>query len=143
MPPSWDLDGMYVWLGPTAAASHLDGAWDSTFGGDLAITRVREHELVGAMGVSLGASKWTSHDGGRVWLDAVGGSTILGHMAGVSAGPIVELAQLAHPRLGGSIGVWAFAGVTPFVRVGLVEGLGGFAEIGVHLALPAMRRHVH
>ena len=47
---------------------------------------------------------------------------------------------LAHPRLGGSVGLWAFIGVTPFVRVGAVEDLGTFAEIGVHIALPVYRR---
>jgi hypothetical protein len=132
-----------VWLGPTAAASHVAATWDSTFGGDLAVVRVREHELLGAIGGTLGASKWTTRDGGRVWLDALAGTSIFGHMAGVSAGPIVELAELAHPRVGGSVGVWAFAGVTPFVRIGLVEGLGGFGEIGLHVALPAIRRRVH
>jgi hypothetical protein len=139
----WDLDGTYVWLGPTAAASHVDATWDSTFGGDLAIVRVRERELLGAVGASFGASKWTTRDGSRIWLDALAGTSMFGHMAGLSAGPIVELAALAHPHVGGSIGVWAFAGVTPFVRVGLVDGLGGFAEIGVHLALPVIRRRVH
>jgi len=58
----------------------------------------------------------------------------------VSAGPLVELSDLAHPRIGGSIGLWGFVGVTPFARVGLVNDLGGFAEIGVHIALPVLRR---
>jgi hypothetical protein len=61
-------------------------------------------------------------------------------MVGVSAGPILELNELQHPRYGGSVGLWAFVGVTPFLRVGAVEELGGFAEIGVHIALPVFRR---
>ncbi len=32
LPPSWDLDGLYVWLGPLGAAGRLDGDWDSAFG---------------------------------------------------------------------------------------------------------------
>ena len=52
----------------------------------------------------------------------------------------VELGELAHPRPGGSIGLWAFVGVTPFVRVGIVEKLGGFAEVGLHISLPVLRR---
>jgi hypothetical protein len=136
--PTWDLDGMYVWLGPSGAASHVDGEWDSMFGGELAIVRVRERAPVGVVGGSVGASLWTERGGGRIWADALLG-TRLGRMVGVSAGPLVELGELSHPRLGGSVGVWAFLGVTPFVRVGAVEDLGMFAEIGVHVALPVYR----
>ena len=137
--PSWDLDGVYLWLGPTGAASHIDGAWDSTIGGHLAVVRVRERERLGVIGGVVGASLWTARDGGRIWVDLLAG-TRLGKMVGVSAGPLVELAELAHPRLGGSIGLWGFVGVTPFARIGYVDELGGFAEIGVHLALPVLRR---
>ena len=136
--PSWDLDGVYVWLGPTGAASRIAAEWDSTIGADLSLVRVRERELLGAIGVTIGASRWTVRDGGRIWLDGLAG-TRLGRMVGISAGPILELSELAHPRLGGSVGLWAFLGVTPFVRAGTVSDLGGFVEIGVHIALPVMR----
>ena len=138
--PSWDLDGFYLWLGPTGAAGRIDAQWDSLFGGDAALVRVREREAIGVIGGALGASRWTVRDGGRVWLDALFGTRLAGHMVGASAGPLVELAELAHPRYGGSIGVWGFAGVTPYARVGVVHGLGGFAEIGIHIALPVLRR---
>lgn len=137
---SSDLDGLYLWIGPVGAASHVDAQWDSTFGGDVSVVRVREHELVGTIGVTAGASLWTVRGGERIWVDALAGTQLLGHMAGVSAGPILEIADLHHPRVGGSVGLWAFAGVTPFVRVGEVQQLGMFAEIGVHIALPAIRR---
>ena len=138
--PSWDLDGFYVWLGPTGAASHIDAQWDSTFGADAAFVRVRERDSVGVVGATLGASKWTERGGGRVWVDALVGTQVFGHMIGASAGPIVEFAELARPSYGGSIGLWAFLGVTPYARVGEVTGLGAFAEIGVHIALPVLRR---
>lgn len=138
--PSWDLDGLYVWLGPTGAASHVDGTWDSTFGGQLAILRVRERSALGAVGGSFGASRWTERGGGRLWLDGVIGTRLGGRMVGATAGGIVELGDLNHPRFGGSVGLWAFVGVTPFVRVGVAEELGGFAELGVHVALPVLRR---
>jgi hypothetical protein len=136
--PTWDLDGLYVWLGPGGAASHVDGMWDSTIGGDLAVVRIREREPLGAVGASLGASRWTERGGGRIWLDAIAG-TRLGRMVGVSAGPLLELDELQHPRIGGSFGVWAFLGVTPYARVGAVDELGVFAELGVHIALPVHR----
>jgi hypothetical protein len=138
--PSWDLDGFYIWLGPIGAASHVDADWDSTFGADLAIVRIRERSPLGAIGVDGGASLWTARDGGRVWLDMVVGTRLGGRMFGATAGPILELSELAHPRLGGSVGVWAFFGITPFARVGTVEDLGTFAEVGVHIALPVFRR---
>jgi hypothetical protein len=138
--PSWDLDGLYVWLGPTGAASHIDGGWDSTFGGQLAMLRVRERSALGAIGGSLGAARWTERGGGRVWLDAAIGTRLGSRMVGATAGGLVELGDLNHPRLGGSVGVWTFVGVTPFVRVGVVQELGGFAELGLHVALPVWRR---
>lgn len=143
LPPTWDLDGLYLWLGPTGAASHIDAQWDSTFGGSAAVIRVREHDLLAGIGGSLGASRWAVRGGGRVWLDTLVATELAGHMTGLSAGPIVELSDFAHPRAGGSVGLWAFVGVTPFVRVGIVDGLGSFAEIGVHLMLPVLRRRVH
>ncbi len=139
LPPSWDLDGLYLWLGPTGAASFEGSQWDSTFGGDATVIRVREHELLGAAGATLGAARWTERGGGRIWLDGLLGTPLLGHMAGLSAGPFVELSDIHHPRVGGSVGVWAFLGVTPYARVGAVEGLGTFAEIGLHIALPVIR----
>lgn len=138
--PSWNLDGLYLWVGPSGAGSHVDGDWDSTFGADVAVMRVRERATVGAIGGSFGASKWTVRDGGRIWIDALVGTRVLGRMMGLSAGPIVELAELAHPTLGGSVGAWVFLGITPFARVGTIQDLGVFGEVGVHIALPVRRR---
>jgi len=138
--PSWDLDGTYLWLGPLGAASHVDAQWDSTFGAELALVVVRERARLGLVGVDLGASRWTERGGGRVWVDGLVGTHLLDRMMGISLGPIVELSDLAHPRLGASVGVWGFAGITPFARLGAVADLGMFAEIGIHIALPILRR---
>ena len=138
--PTWDLDGTYLWLGPIGAASRIDGQWDTTFGGDATVIRIREHDVLGAIGGTFGASRYTVRDGGQIWLDGLLGTEVGGHMLGLSFGPILEIAQLAHPEVGGSIGVWGFVGVAPYVRVGVVETLGAFAEFGVHIALPVIRR---
>ncbi|HEU0037315.1 MAG TPA: hypothetical protein VFQ53_42185 [Kofleriaceae bacterium] len=138
--PSWDLDGTYLWLGPSGAASHVDADWDSTVGVDAALVRVRERAAISVVGGSLGASRWTARGGGRIWLDAVLGTPVLGKQLGLSAGPIVELSDFAHPRLGASIGIWGFIGITPFARVGTVQELGLFGEVGIHLALPVLHR---
>jgi hypothetical protein len=139
LPASNNLDGLYVWLGPSGAASRIDADWDSTVGGDISIIRVREDEPLGAIGGSFGAQRWTVRGGGRLWLDAIVGTNV-GRMIGLSAGPILELNELAHPRIGGSIGAWTFVGVAPYVRAGAVTDLGGFVEVGVHIALPVLRR---
>ena len=135
-----DLDGTYVWLGPTGAASHIAMIWDSAIGASLAVVRVRERAPLAAIGGSLGAAKWTARDGGRIWLDGLAATSVWGHLVGVSAGPILELAELHHPRFGGSVGVWGFAGVTPFARLGAIQDLGTFVEVGLHFALPVLRR---
>jgi hypothetical protein len=137
---SSNLDGTYLWLGPSGVAGYIDSRWDSAFGVDASILRVREHETLSALGFSVGASRWTEHGGGRVWVDAMFGSPVLEHTLGLSVGPIMEISELAHPRVGGSVGIWAFLGVTPFARVGTLQSLGTFAEFGIHIALPAVRR---
>jgi hypothetical protein len=138
--PSWDLDGVYLWLGPVGAASYARSRWDSTFGGEAALVAIRERDPVGLLGGNLGASRWTARGGGRVWVDGLVGTRVFGHMMGASLGPILELSPLSHPRIGGSIGVWGFAGIAPFARIGAVSELGMFAELGVHIALPVLRR---
>lgn len=137
--PSSILDGVYVWLGPTGSLARVEGATDSSIGVAAAIVRVRESAAIGMIGIAAGASLWTARDGGRVWVDGVVG-TRLGRMAGVSVGPLIELGDLHHPRIGGSIGVWAFLGVTPYARVGAIQDGGGFAEVGLHIAFPIFRR---
>jgi hypothetical protein len=138
--PTWDLDGLYLWLGPVGAASHVDAKWDSTFGADAAFVSVHEAAALGLVGVNLGASRWTERGGGRIWLDGLVGTRWFGRMIGASLGPMVELSDLERPKLGASIGVWGYAGIAPFVRVGGVSDLGMFAELGVHLALPVLHR---
>lgn len=138
--PSWDLDGTYLWLGPIGAASYVDSRWDSTFGGEAAVVALHEREPLSLAGINLGASRWTERGGGRMWVDGLIGTYLAGHLVGASLGPIVELSELTHPRPGASIGLWGFAGITPFARVGAVSNLGMFAELGVHLALPVLHR---
>jgi hypothetical protein len=135
-----DLDGLYVWLGPVGAAGRIDAAWDSAFGADLSIVRVREGARLGTIGATAGASLWTERGGGRIWLDGLVGTRLGGRMYGASLGPLVELAELAHPRIGGSVGIWGFFGVTPYARAGVIADLGSFVEIGLHLSLPVLRR---
>src|SRR5262249_22955770 len=136
----WDVDGLYLWLGPTGAATHVDADWDTTFGADATVIRIREQRTLAALGATANASLWTVRGGGRLSIDALVGTRIAGLMTGLSAGPILELARTEHARFGGSLGVWTFFGIAPFMRVGVVQELGAFVELGVHIALPVLHR---
>jgi hypothetical protein len=138
--PSWDLDGVYLWLGPVGAASHVAAKWDSTFGAEATLGAVHEASALGLLGASLGASRWSERGGGRIWLDGLAGTRVWGRMMGASLGPIVELSDLERPKLGASIGLWGYVGIAPFVRLGGVSDLGMFVELGVHIALPVLHR---
>jgi hypothetical protein len=141
LPSFVDLDGTYVWLGPSGGAAYIDSSWDSVIGGDLSVVRVREHDALGTVGGSFGAAKWTERGGGRLWLEAIAGTRLVNRtMVGLSAGGIVELADTEHPRPGALFGVWAFVGVTPYVRVGAIQDDGLVVELGVHITLPVLRR---
>ncbi|KAB2899242.1 MAG: hypothetical protein F9K40_10480 [Kofleriaceae bacterium] len=135
-----DLDGLHIWLGPIGAATHVDGSWDSAWGGTVAALRIREQAPLGAVGAWLGGTHYALRDGGRVWLEGVAGTRRLGgRMLGAAAGPVVELADLRHPRLGAQASIWCFAGVVPYARLGVLEASGPFVEVGISLSLPALR----
>lgn len=144
--PSWDLDGTYVWLGPLAAATwsaSMDSrsdraAWDSAFGAELSIVRVRERQPVGELGGSVGATRSTQR-GGRVWADAILGTAVRGLRIGASAGPFIQFSDESRPQLGASIRIWGYAGIAPYARLGFAES-ASFVELGVHIPLPVFRR---
>jgi hypothetical protein len=121
------------------AASVVDADWDSTFGGDLVVVRIREREPLATIGFDAGAALWSERSGGRIWLDVIAGTRLGPRIYGISAGPIIEFAELQHPRYGASVGVWGFFGITPFARIGAVQELGAFVDVGVHIALPVFR----
>ena len=131
---------MQLWIGPTGAATRVDGGLESTWGGGVQLVRVREGASLAVAGASLGAAHYASRDAGRLWLDGVVGTRRLGGwMLGLAAGPALELDDRRHPRLGGAVAVWGFAGITPVVRVGVLNDTGAFVEIGASLGLPALR----
>lgn len=137
---SSDLDGLQLWVGPVGAATRIEGGWDSAWGGTAALLRVREHRTVGAAGAWLGAAHYAARDGGRIWIDGVLGTRrLVGRMLGIAAGPVLELGDLHHPRAGAQASIWCFAGVVPYARLGVLEASGSFVEVGVSIAVPALR----
>lgn len=135
-----NLDGLHIWLGPIGAATHIEGEWDSAWGGTVAAIRIRERARLGAVGAWLGGAHYALRNGGRIWIDGVAGTRWLGgKMLGIAAGPVVELGDLHHPRVGGQATIWCFAGVVPYARLGVLEASGSFVEVGISLSVPALR----
>lgn len=127
-------------VGPVAAATHADGAWDGAFGGELFVARVREHEPLSALAVAIGAYRLTRSATGRAWADVwVGTYRPLGVAWGVSGGPVVEFNEFRPPQVGWQASIWLFAGAVPYARVGSVGRSGRFAEVGLRIPLPAIR----
>jgi hypothetical protein len=136
-PSTADLDGTYVHLGPALGAVRAGGGWDTVVGAGLSVLRVREHALVAIVGGRVTAARW-SEGGGRVTAEAVIG-TRAALLVGLAAGPLVDLGDLHHPRLGGSASIWCYAGVVPYVKIGVIAGSDRFIEAGLELPLPVWR----
>jgi len=134
-----DLDGVYVHLGPQAAAVRRGGVWDSVVGGELSVLRMREDDGLALVGGRVYAGRWTEALGGRIGVDAVA-ATRLGVLVGVAGGPLLDVGAQHHPHVGASIAIWCYAGVVPYVRVGVIDSSAGFIEAGLELPLPLWRQ---
>lgn len=135
-----DLDGGYVWLGATGAATRDDGGWDSVFGLEAAVLRVREHARLGVVGLGLAGARIATAERWRVSLDAIAGTRVVHRaMVGLSIGPTVDLAEVAHPVYGASAMAWVFVGITPYVRVGVRDDGSTYVDLGAQLTLPIAR----
>jgi hypothetical protein len=139
LPLQADLDGLYLHVGPQAGAVWRTGAWDSVVGGEVSLLRLREDEPLALVGGRAIGGRWATAHGGRVGLEGVVGIRPLGVLVGVAAGPLIDLGDLHHPRAGASAAIWCYAGVVPYLRVGVIEASGGFVEAGVELPLPVWR----
>jgi hypothetical protein len=138
--PVADLDGVYLTLGPTGAAVYTRAGWDSGFGGEISLVRVREQDALGALGLGLGGIHFTTEERGRIWADILlGSSRPLGVGAGLSAGATAEIDAVIPPRWGAQATLWVFLGVIPYVRVGTVQRSGPYIDLGVKIALPVFR----
>ena len=117
--PTWDLDGLYLWLGPIGAASHVDDAvgldvrrrlrrWSGS--ASATARRDRRHARRERAG--------PTRDGGQVWLDGARRHPRARPHGRRVARPARRAVRRSRIRaVGGSVGLWAFVGVTP-VRPG-------------------------
>ena len=134
-----DLDGFHLSLGPTGNATYIEGGWDSAFGLEVGLHRVREGERLTAVGLEGGGIWFSEREGGRAWVHLEAATTIAGVVIGLGAGPTLEHRDVDPPRWGAQGSLWIFAAVLPTFRVGAIEGAGTFVEVGIRIALPALR----
>ena len=140
LPFTGDLDGGYVWLGVTGAATHDEDGWDSLFGVQTAVLRVRERARLTVVGVGLAGARIATTDRWRVSLDGVIGTAIGSRIkAGLALGPMLDLAELQHARVGAGGMAWLFVGLTPYVRFGVLVDGTTYVDVGAQLDLPVAR----
>jgi hypothetical protein len=138
LPYVGDLDGAYVWLGINGAATH-DDEWDSVFGVQTSVFRVRERSWLALLGGGIAGSR-VATEGWRVSLDALAGTRIASRATvGIGIGPVVDLHDQRHARVGATATVWAFVGVTPYVRAGVLEDGSTYVDVGMQIGLPVFR----
>ena len=128
-----------MWLGITGAATRDEAGWDSVFGLEAAVLRVRERSRLAVLGVGLGGARLAETERWRLALDALVGTRIGRAVVGLAVGPTLDLDRRAHPELGATVMAWAFVGVTPYARVGVLGDGTRFVDLGVQLSLPIAR----
>ena len=132
-----DPPSHFVALGALGGAVRTEGAWDTSFGGEIAVGELRQRGALAAWAFAIGFSTYSERDGGRVSGEVAAGTRWLGGiLVGASAGPVVALDQFRRPRWGGEGSLWLYAGLVPYVRIGAISDGGGFVDIGVRIPLP-------
>lgn len=138
--PPGSLDGVYITVGPVAAAARVEGMWHSAVGLEISIARVTEHQFPAVLGVAGGGVSYAGRDGGRLWLEAEGALyDPLPLAVGLAAGVTAEVDAVRPARLGAQATLWFLGGLVPYARVGAVRESGAFVELGVMLKIPAKR----
>jgi hypothetical protein len=134
------LDGIYLTIGPVAAAARVASEWVSAVGLELSVARVTERAFPAAWGVAGGGVSYGGRAGGRLWLEAEAAIyEPLPVPIGVSLGAAAEVDAVRPPRWGAQATLWFCAGFVPYLRAGSVAETGRFVEVGIMLKIPARR----
>jgi hypothetical protein len=136
-----DLDGTYVTAGPVAAAQASQNNWNSAVGAELSLVHLREGAWPALFGIALGGVVFDSEPGLRTWIEAEAAIDRLPVKLGISAGFAAKWDRVDPPHLGAQATLWAFAGVVPYVRIGALDGLGSYFEVGLMIKVPVKIRY--
>lgn len=136
-----DLDGTYLTAGPVAGALAIQDTWNSAVGAELSLVRLREGRFPALVGVSLGGVVFDSAPGLRSWAEVELGIDRFPVKFGVSAGLAAQFDRVVPPHFGAQATLWVFAGIVPYVRVGVLEELGSYFEAGLMIKIPVKIRY--
>ena len=141
--PREPLPDHFAGVAAVGSAARVEGAWDSAFGAEVGVGRLDEDggdRLLPLWALSAGVLGFGERSGGRAWAEAaVGTRWPSGVPVGLGVGPAVELDDLRRPRWGGQVTLFAMAGVIPYVRLGVLQEGGTFADVGIRIAFPVVR----
>ncbi len=135
-----NLDGYYLALGPRGGALYTEGEWDGAFGAEVSLYHYQGDRPLSLLGLSGGMVQLSELTGGQLFGEVgAGGSVVSELRAGLAAGVTARTSPVRHPRLGVHATLFAFAGPIAYGRVGSLQDTGMFVDIGIRLALPALR----
>jgi hypothetical protein len=89
----------------------------------------------------VGGLVFDSRPGLRSWAELEVGIDALPVKFGVSAGVAALFDRVIPPHYGAQATLWVFAGIVPYVRVGTLDELGGYFEVGVMIKVPVKIRY--
>jgi hypothetical protein len=146
LPSTASLDGGYLLLGPSIAGHYGSHSqqWDSDVGLSIAAIALRERETVALRGIAISATRLTKLDVSKIRLAGLLGTRRgVDRLFGLEISGTIEIADVGPTAVGGHVGLWLFAGVTPFIRAGvahttLYNDLS--VELGLAIELPIWRR---
>jgi hypothetical protein len=136
-----DLDGTYLTAGPVAGALAIQDTWNSAVGAEVSLVRLREGRFPALLGVSLGGVVFDHLPGLRSWAEVELGIDRWPVKFGVSAGLAAQFDRVVPPHFGAQATVWVFAGIVPYVRIGVLEELGSYFEAGLMIKIPVKIRY--
>ena len=136
-----DLDGTYLTAGPVAGALAIQDTWNSAVGAELSLVRLREGQFPALLGVSVGGVVFDSAPGLRSWAEVELGIDRWPVKFGVSAGLAAQFDRVVPPHFGAQATLWVFAGIVPYVRIGVLEELGSYFEAGLMIKIPVKIRY--
>jgi hypothetical protein len=123
-------------LGPQAAASFANDAWDSEIGGELHLAWLREGQLLSVIGAGFGVAGYSRGDSYQLSLDLYLGSDLLGDVpVGISVGPVLRAFQEGGPQVGGRTTLWLYHGIMPYCSLSWLGGPRSPAQPGLEIGV--------
>lgn len=129
-------------LGPTVSALHRSSAWDSKVGAGAYLAWDRPSSSISTLGTLVELSGFGGTDATRLTADLFLGIQLSDFSVGIGIGPLLDLFPNHRPQYGVRSTVWLFAGITPYLSISSISGLGApedpEIEVGLKIPFPAI-----